>query len=62
MDPVLQFGSLTAPPSLLLALLALAVILLVGRVVMKLAWKLVMLAILAVTAVWILSSFGFQVL
>ncbi|WP_276272714.1 hypothetical protein [Haloarcula litorea] len=55
MLPVLQFGSLGSPPALLLGLLALAVVLFVGRFVMKFAWKLVLIALVVVTVLWVLG-------
>jgi hypothetical protein len=61
MLPVLQLGSLS-PPSLLVGLLAIAVVLLVGRLVMKVAWRLVIIAIIAVAVLWILGIFGVQVI
>ena len=61
MLPVLQLGSLS-PPSLLVGLLAIAVVLLVGRLAMKVAWRLVIIAIIAVAVLWILGIFGVQVI
>ncbi|MFC7019626.1 MULTISPECIES: hypothetical protein [Haloarcula] len=62
MLPLLQLGQFTSPPALLVGLVALAVVLLVGRVVMKVAWRLVVLAIIAVAALWVLGILGFQIL
>jgi hypothetical protein len=61
MLPVLQLGALS-PPSLLVGLLAIAVVLLVGRLVMKVAWRLVIIAIIAVAVLWLLGMLGIQVL
>jgi hypothetical protein len=62
MLPLLQLGQFTSPPALLVGLVALAVVLLVGRVVMKVAWRLVVLAIIAVAVLWVLGILGFQIL
>ncbi|WP_135304365.1 hypothetical protein [Haloarcula amylovorans] len=59
MLPLLQFGSLGSPPSLLVGLVLVALVLLVGRFVMKVAWKLVVLAIIAVTVLWVIGILGF---
>ncbi|KAA9398222.1 hypothetical protein Har1130_04810 [Haloarcula sp. CBA1130] len=61
MLPLLQLGSLS-PPAILVGLLAIAVVLLVGRLVMKVAWRLVIIAIIAVAVLWILGVLGFQVI
>ncbi len=61
MDPlVLQAGPLTSPPALLVAVAILAVILLVGRVVMALAWRLVIIALIVLATLWILGILGFE--
>lgn len=62
MLPVLQLEPFMSPPALLVGLVALAVVLLVGRVVMKVAWRLVLIAILAVAVLWVLGIFGIQIL
>jgi len=59
---LLQFGAFTSPPALLAGLLLIAVVILVGRLVMKVAWRLVIIAIIAVTVLWVLGLLGFQVL
>lgn len=51
-------GPLGSAPSLLLGLLALAAVILVGRVVLKVAWKLVVLAVLLVGVLWLLGMVG----
>ena len=58
---LLQLGALS-PPSILVGLLAIAVVLLVGRLVLKVAWRLLIIAIIAVTVLWVLGILGFQVL
>ncbi len=56
----LQSGSLTSPPALLVGVALLAIILLVGRIIMKIAWKLVIIALIALAVLWILGILGFQ--
>jgi len=58
----LQLGALPSPPALLAGLLLIAVVLLVGRLVLKVAWRLVIVGIIAVTVLWVLGVLGFQVL
>ena len=53
-------GPFASPPGLLVGLAVLAVVLLVGRVVLALAWRLVLLAIAAVAVLWLLGMLGFQ--
>ena len=62
MFSLLQFGALGSPPSLLAGLLLIALVILVGRLVMKVAWRLVIIAIIAVTVLWVLGILGFQVI
>jgi len=58
---VLQsLGPLAEPPALLVGLLVLAAILIVGRIVMAIAWRLVIIAVIAVAVLWILGILGFQ--
>jgi len=59
---LLQLGALSSPPALLAGLLLIAVVVLVGRLVLKVAWRLVIIAIIAVTVLWVLGLLGFQVL
>jgi hypothetical protein len=51
-------GSLTGSPlgTLLLALVAVGVVVLVGRFVLSVAWKLVVLATLVVAGLWVVST------
>jgi hypothetical protein len=60
MDPslvALQFGGLLGGPlgQLLLALVAIALVLLVGRVVLNVAWRLVTIAVVVVALLWLAS-------
>jgi len=59
---LLQLGAFTSPPALLAGLVLIAIVLLVGRLVLKVAWRLVIIGIIAVTVLWILGLLGFQVL
>jgi len=52
--------ALGSPPALLLGLLALAAVVLVGRIVLNVAWKLVVIATIAVAVLWVLGTLGFQ--
>jgi|APHM01.1.fsa_nt_gi hypothetical protein len=56
---LLQFGPLGSPPALLVALVALAAIILVGRLVLAVAWRLVFIALVVAVALWVLAI-GFE--
>ena len=56
----LQLGPLGSPPGILITLLIIAAVLLVGRVLMSLAWKLVILGVVVVGTLWILGALGFS--
>jgi hypothetical protein len=56
----LQSGPLLSPPGILVTLVLLAVVVLVGRIVLQLAWKLVVFGLLAVTVLWILGILGLE--
>jgi hypothetical protein len=51
-----QLGPLGSPPTLLLGLVALAVVLFVGRILLSLAWRLVLIAAVVVTALWVVGA------
>lgn len=53
-------GPLASPPGILVGLVILAAILLVGRLLLSLAWRLVVIAAVAVAVLWILGILGFQ--
>jgi len=57
---LLQFGPLGSPPALLVALVVLAAIVLVGRVVLAFAWRLVLVALVVAAALWVLAGLGFE--
>ena len=61
MFALLQLGGFGTLESLLVGLVLLAVVLLVGRLVMKVAWRLVIIAIIAVAVLWLLSLLGLGV-
>lgn len=48
----------TSPPAIVGTLLVLLIILLVGRVLMGIAWKLVLIALVVVIALWALGALG----
>jgi hypothetical protein len=61
MLPVLQgLGPLADPPALLVGLVIVALIVVVGRVVMAVAWRLLVIAIIVLTTLWILGILGFN--
>ena len=59
---LLQLGGLETLPALLIGLIALAVVILVGRLVLKIAWRLVLIAAVAVAVLWLLGLVGINVL
>lgn len=56
----LQAGPLTSPPGLLIGVAVLALIILVGRFFLALAWRLVVIGLIALTTLWILGILGFE--
>lgn len=56
---VLQLGPLLTPPGILGTLIILALVLLVGRFLLSLAWRLVLIAIAVVVGLWILGALGY---
>jgi len=59
---LLQLGSLGTVPMVLAGLVLVAIVLLVGRLVMKVAWRLVIIAIIGVGVVYVLGLLGFNVI
>jgi hypothetical protein len=57
----LQLGALGSPPVVLGVLLVLAAIIVVGRLLLSLAWRLVVIAIVVVGALYLLSLVGVSV-
>lgn len=54
------FGPFASPPGILVTLVVLAAVLFVGRFLLNLAWKLVVIGLIAVTTLWILGVLGFH--
>ena len=59
---LLQLGGAGPLPMVLAGLVLLAIILLVGRLVMKVAWRLVIIAIIAVGTLYVLGLLGFNII
>ena len=59
---LLQLGGIGTLPALLLGLVALAVVILVGRIVLKIAWRIVILAAIVVAVLYLLGMFGISVI
>jgi hypothetical protein len=55
----LQFGGLFSGPvgSLLIALVVIALVVLVGRIALNVAWRLVTIAVTVVALVWVVLTF-----
>ncbi|MDZ7701397.1 MAG: hypothetical protein U5J98_04640 [Halobacteriales archaeon] len=51
-------GSFTAPPVLIGTLIVLLLVLVVGRFLLGLAWKLVLIALAVVVGLWVLGGLG----
>ena len=49
-------GQLGSPPAILLGLVALAAVVLVGRLLLNLAWKLVVVALVVTTVLWLFGA------
>ena len=59
---LLTIGGFGTVPALLVGLVALAVVILIGRIVLKFAWRLVVLAAVAVGVLYLLGLLGISVL
>ncbi len=55
---VLQLSPFLSPPGILGTLIILALVLLVGRFLLSLAWRLVLIAIAVVIGLWLLGALG----
>ena len=55
----LGLGPLASPPGILVTLVVLAIIVFVGRFLMSLAWRLLLVAIAVVVVLWVLGVLGF---
>lgn len=51
-------GPFTAPPVLIGTLIVLLIILVIGRVLIGVAWRLVLIALAVVVALWVLGVLG----
>ncbi|KAB1189231.1 hypothetical protein GJR98_07015 [Haloferax sp. MBLA0077] len=60
----MQFGEFFAGPlgQILLVLIAIAIVIVVGRMVLKIAWRLVTIAALIIAVLLLLSFFGINVI
>ena len=54
--PLLQTGPLASPPGIISFLILVALVVVVARVVLELAWKLAVLAIVVLAALWLLGA------
>lgn len=54
----LLLGSFTSPPAIVATLLVLLVVIIVGRFLLGVAWKLVVVGLLVVVALWALGALG----
>lgn len=57
----LALGPLGSPPGVVVTLVVLALVILVGRFFLALAWRLVLVALAALAALWVLAALGFGV-
>jgi hypothetical protein len=55
---LLQLDALSSPPGILVTLLILAVVIVVGRFVLALAWRLIWIVIAVVVVLWLLGVVG----
>jgi hypothetical protein len=61
-DVLLALGPLGSPPALLVGLVILAVIVLVGRIMLAVAWRLILVALAVLVVLWVLTAFGISIL
>lgn len=59
--PVLALGPLGSPPGIVVTLVLLALIIIVGRFLLALAWRLVLIALTVLAVLWVLAALGFSV-
>lgn len=57
-EEVLFLGPFTSPPVLIGTLVVLLLVLVVGRVLIGLAWRLVLIALVIVIGLWLLGALG----
>jgi len=58
---VLALGPLGSPPGIVVTLVVLALIIVVGRFLLALAWRLVLIALAVIAVLWVLGVLGFSV-
>ena len=54
--PLLRAGALASPPGIIFFLILVALVVVVARVALKLAWKLAVLAVVVLAALWLLGA------
>lgn len=54
----LFLGPLTSPPAIIVTLIVLLLILVVGRILLGLAWRLVVIALVVAVSLWFLGVLG----
>jgi hypothetical protein len=54
----LFLGPFTSPPALIGTLIVLLLVLVVGRILIGLAWRLVLIALAVVVGLWVLGALG----
>lgn len=59
--PVLALGPLGSPPGILVTLVLLALVILVGRFLLSLAWRLLLIVLAVLVVLWVLAALGFSV-
>lgn len=57
---ITQLGPLASPPGIFGTLVVLAIVVLVGRILLKVAWRLVLIALAVVVVLWLLGVLGFS--
>ena len=55
---VLIGGPLTSPPGIVATLLVLLLVVVVGRIILALAWRIVLVALVVSIALWLLGAVG----
>jgi low affinity Fe/Cu permease len=58
---VLALGPLGSPPGIVVTLVVLTLIIVVGRFLLALAWRLVLIALAVIAVLWVLGVLGFSV-
>ncbi len=57
----LALGPLGSPPGIVVTLVLLAIVILVGRFVLALAWRLLLIVLAVLVVLWVLAALGFSV-